>query len=123
MRGGGDEAQRIKTELLKYDSTQTHGRAGGQHAAIIALKDNINSLNSSHKVIIPGAYITGTITNDGSKLTYSNDDKYSPDYACTIDDLNAILPQDTPKVKKYGAAITPDLNTNYGLGKQFEEKI
>jgi hypothetical protein len=86
-----------------------------------ALKNNINLLNSSREVKILEPYTTGTITNDGSKLTYSNDDKYSPDYACTIDDLNAILPKDTPKVEKYGAAITPDRNTNYGLRKQFEE--
>jgi hypothetical protein len=118
MRGGGNEAQRIKTELLKYDSTQTHGRAEGQNAVMTALENNINLLNSSRKVKIPGSYTTGTITNDGSKLTYSNDDKYASDYACTIDELNAILPKVTPKVEKYGASQIP-----YGTAKLFEEVI
>jgi hypothetical protein len=124
MRGGGNEAQRIKTELFKYDNTKTHGRAEGQDAMMQALEKHIKLLNKSpYTVIIPGAYTTGTITNDGSKLTYSNDDKYASDYACTIDELNAILPPVTPKVEKHGTAITPDIDTNYGLRKQFEETI
>jgi hypothetical protein len=86
---------------------------------MIALENNIASLNSlSHKVTIRGAYVDVTITNDGSNLTYEDTDKYT--YNCTIDELNAILQNVTPKVEKYGAAITPGLY-KYGLGKQFTE--